>query len=202
MYRWDDSVLDTETARLVKVMLMRLNSAEVLGSDDSLRDLRAAAGIDTIADTDTRRFLADALAWCLDKLRDGLTPIEIRDRIRVGNQDTLLKASGVHLLSGHVGKGRQFDWVVVVGAEDGVIPDFRSDTQAKKLEDARVLSVMISRARHGVVVTYAAQIADKYGRVRSKQRSPFYSHLAASPFTDAAGCSTLPRPCGLGSDRE
>lgn len=187
VYRWDDGVLDTETAQLMKIMLVRLRGAEALSASDPLQYLREAAEFGTIAETDTRRFLADALVWCLDKLRDGMTPLQIRDRIKVGDQDTLLTAPGLHLLSGHVGKGQQFDWVVIVGAEDGVIPDWRSNTQAAKLEDARVLSVMLSRARHGVVVTYAARIADKYGRVRSKQGTPYYAQLRAASFTDATG---------------
>jgi DNA helicase-2/ATP-dependent DNA helicase PcrA len=187
VYRWDDAVLDTETARLLKVMLVRLNAAQALAAADPLQHLREAAELEAIADTDTRRFLADALVWCLDKLRDGMTPIEIRDRIRVGDQDTLLTAEGIHLLSGHLGKGQQFDWVVVVGAEKGVIPDWRAGTPEEQLEEARVLSVMLSRARHGVVVTFAQRIADRYGRVRAKEGTPFYAQLRAAGFTDFAG---------------
>lgn len=104
----------------------------------------------------------------------------------MGDQETLLTAAGIHLLSGHVGKGQQFDWVVVVGAEDGVTPDFRSKTQAAKLEDARVLSVMLSRARHGVVVTYAARVPAG-GRVWNRNASPFFRNLAAAQFKDIAG---------------
>jgi DNA helicase-2/ATP-dependent DNA helicase PcrA len=186
-FRWDDGVLDTETARLVKTMLVRINAAEVLGADDPLAHLREAADMDSVSETDTRRYLADALVWCLDKLRDGVTPIQIRDRIRVGDQDTLLTAAGVHLLSGHVGKGQQFDWVVVVGAEDGVIPDWRSTTPAQRLEDARVLSVMLSRARHGVVVTCATHVPDRYGRARTKDPSRFFAELGHANYTNDAG---------------
>lgn len=187
VYRWDDGVLDTETAKFLKGMLLRLNASEVITAADPLQYLREAAGFETVADIDTRRSLATALVWVLDKLRDGMTPVQIRDRIKVGDQDTLLTAAGLHLLSGHVGKGQQFDWVVVVGAEDGVIPDWRSNTQAARLEDARVLSVMLSRARHGVVVTYAAQRADKYGRMHTKRGTPYFAQLKAASFTDDAG---------------
>ncbi|MGB6243572.1 UvrD-helicase domain-containing protein, partial [Gordonia sp. (in: high G+C Gram-positive bacteria)] len=187
VYRWDDGVLDTETAKIMKAMLVRLNAVEALASADPLLYLRESAALGAVADTDTRRFMADALLWCLDKLRDGMTPAQIHGRIKVGDQNTLLTAPGLHLLSGHVGKGQQFDWVIVVGAEDGVIPDWRSTTEASKLEDARVLSVMLSRARHGVVVTFAVRIADRYGRVRTKQGTPYFAQLRAASFTDAAG---------------
>lgn len=185
--RWDDAVLDTETARLLKAVLVHLSGSQTLAAPDPLQHLRVAADFEGIADTDTRRFLADALVWCLDRLRDGMTPREIRDRIRVGEQDTLLTAPGIHLLSGHLGKGQQFDWVVVVGAEKGVIPDWRAETDEEQLEEARVLSVMLSRARHGVVVTFAQQIADRFGRVRTKEGSPFFAQLRTAGFTDMAG---------------
>lgn len=191
VFRWDDGVLDTETARLVKVALVRIKLDDLFAAPDPIEYLRRAAEIDTIPDVDTRRFLADALVWCLDKLRDGQTPAQIRDRIRVGDQETLLGAAGVHLLSGHVGKGQQFDWVVVVGAEDGVVPDFRSSTNEEIMEEARVLSVMISRARHGVAVTHSVRITDKYGRTRIKEPSRFFQYLGTAGPTGHSGVSAF-----------
>lgn len=192
VFRWDDGVLDTETARLVKIMLVRIRVDDLFAAADPLAYLREAAEIETISDVDVRRYMADALVWCLDKLRDGLTPAQVRERIRVGDQETLLTAAGVHLLSGHVGKGQQFDWVVVVGAEEGVVPDFRSTgTNEQIMEEARVLSVMVSRARHGVVVTHASQIADRYGRTRAKQPSRFFQYLATAGPTGHAGVSAF-----------
>jgi DNA helicase II / ATP-dependent DNA helicase PcrA len=79
----------------------------------------------------------------------------------------------VHLLTGHLGKGQQFDWVIIVGAEDGCIPDFRASTQAKLAEEARVLSVMISRARHGVILLRAARVEDRNGIQRAKDPCRF-----------------------------
>ncbi|GMA85877.1 hypothetical protein GCM10025868_11270 [Angustibacter aerolatus] len=135
-----------------------------------------------VADIDTRKYLSEALIWCLDRLRDGLSPIAIRDRIKIGDQETLLNSPGLHLLSSHLGKGQQFDWVLIVGAEDGVIPDWRSSTDAQVLEEARVLSVMVSRARHGVVVLHAQRVADARGRVRSKAVTRFMNHMQTAPL--------------------
>lgn len=194
VFRWDDGVLDTETARLIKTMLVRIRVDDLFAAADPLAYLRAAAEIDSVLDVDVRRYLADALVWCLDKLRDGLTPAQVRERIRVGDQETLLTAAGVHLLSGHVGKGQQFDWVVVVGAEDGVVPDFRSTGSNEQVnEEARVLSVMVSRARHGVVVTHASQVADRFGKIRTKQPSRFFHYLATSGPTGHAGVTAFVR---------
>jgi DNA helicase II / ATP-dependent DNA helicase PcrA len=38
---------------------------------------------------------------------------------------------GVHLLTGHIGKGQEFDWVIVAGLEDGHVPDFRAPDTRK-----------------------------------------------------------------------
>ena len=70
---------------------------------------------------------------------------------------------GLHLLTGHVGKGQEFDWVVVLGLEDGQIPDFRADEAEALAEELRVLHVMVSRARYGLVLTYASSTTNSYG---------------------------------------
>jgi DNA helicase-2/ATP-dependent DNA helicase PcrA len=61
-------------------------------------------------------------------------------------------APGLHLLTGHRGKGQEFDWVIVIGLEEGHVPDFRNDADPEEL---RILHVMVSRARYGVVLTYS-----------------------------------------------
>ena len=72
-------------------------------------------------------------------------------------------APGVHLLNGHLGKGQEFDWVAVLGLEDGHIPDYRAATQGEIQEELRVLHVMVSRARHGLVLTRSATKNTRYG---------------------------------------
>ena len=76
---------------------------------------------------------------------------------------------GVHLLNAHTGKGRQFDWVFVVGFEEGHLPDRRNSEGATLLEEQRVLLVMLSRARHGLVVTRSLMNDGRYGPYPAKQ---------------------------------
>lgn len=187
VHRWDDGVLDTDAARIIKSMLTRLKLPDLRAAPDPVQFLRNLTDIGSIIEPDTRRNVVDALGWCLDRVREGLDTKQIRDRIKIGDETTLLSASGLHLLSGHVGKGQQFDWVVVIGAEDGVIPDFRATTPETRLEEARILSVMISRARHGVVVTCSRQVPTLAGRTRVQNHSPFFTNLKTAGFTDLAG---------------
>ena len=72
-------------------------------------------------------------------------------------------APGLHLLTGHKGKGQEFDWGFVIGLEQGHIPDFRNTTEEALAEELRVLHVMVSRARYGVVVTFSRNTPSRSG---------------------------------------
>ncbi|MGE5828591.1 MAG: 3'-5' exonuclease [Micromonosporaceae bacterium] len=91
----------------------------------------------------------------------------------------MLNSPGLHLLTGHIGKGQQFDWVVAVGAEDGCIPDFRSADAPGIAEEARIFSVILSRARHGVVITHCREVEAADGRHWGKEPSRFLSKIPA-----------------------
>jgi DNA helicase-2/ATP-dependent DNA helicase PcrA len=187
VHRWDDGVLDTATARRVKAVLASMDARAVLAADDSIEFLREFSEFHQIQDPADRVALADALSWVLELLTQGLPPVGISKRIRVGDNSTLLTKAGVHLLSGHAGKGQQFDWVVVVGLEEGNIPFFEARSNEALLEEARVLSVMMSRARHGVVLTHAAEVPALNGRIFSKEPSRFLTERLTAVLGDAAG---------------
>lgn len=184
--RWDDGVLDTDTARLMKSMLARFDNRGYSSATEKMTFLRDAAGFDSVAEPTGRQNLLDALQWCHDLLRDGVAPAEIRARIRVGDATTLISAPGVHLLTGHVGKGQQFDWILIVGLEEGVIPDFRASSADELAEEARVLSAMLSRARHGVIVSRAASVPTNNGRPMNRTTSSFLGQISSAHPRDAA----------------
>jgi DNA helicase II / ATP-dependent DNA helicase PcrA len=181
-HRWDDPLLDTDTAKIMKAMLATLDPAEVNAEPDILALLHRACALELIQDPDTRRALSDALGWACDLLREGLNPSQVRARIKMGDDSTLLTAPGVHLLTGHAGKGQQFDWVVILGTEEGCIPDFRATTPTEVAEEARVLSVMISRARHGVLLLRAAAVEARDGTSWPKQPSSFLAAYDGIPY--------------------
>lgn len=96
-------------------------------------------------------------------------------------------AQGVHVLNAHVGKGQQFDWVVVMGLEHGHVPSIYSKTPAAILEDERILLVMVSRARKGLFLTHASSNTNQYGRSFSNAPSQWWDQMAeaAKPLTPA-----------------
>lgn len=187
IHRWDDGVLDTDTARRVRSVLAAMDSKAVLSADDPIEFLRDFAEFHQIQDPADRRSFADALGWVLEMLTLGIASSEISKRIRVGDDSTLLTRPGVHLLSGHAGKGQQFDWVVVIGLEDGNVPFFEAKTDEALLEEARVLAVMMSRARHGLVLTHASHVPALNGRVFAKSASRFLTTELRATLTNADG---------------
>jgi putative ATP-dependent DNA helicase pcrA len=178
---WDDGVLDKSIAQKIRSMLRGLSLSEFHSADDQLAFLRQAVAFDNEQDPDERTALSSAVDWCLDLLQKDLSPDTIQKRIQIGDNDSLITRAGVHLLTGHAGKGQQFDWMVVVGLEEDYLPSYQAiqagDNSAMMDEEARTLAVMLSRARHGVLVTSSDIVPDDYDSKRRKQQSRFLANL-------------------------
>ncbi|XWO09708.1 ATP-dependent helicase [Paenarthrobacter ureafaciens] len=174
-FRWDDPVLDSQAGQVLRSVLGRVAKPQFDAADDRLNYLWSLTrGVD-LQDPSTREALTSGLGWLADLLAEGTSIAEIRKRIKIGDEGSLLDAPGLHLLTGHVGKGQQFDWVFVIGMEDGTIPDFRANSDATQREEARVLSVMLSRARHGVFMSNVKIVATATGDLRRRDPSRFLS---------------------------
>jgi DNA helicase-2/ATP-dependent DNA helicase PcrA len=91
---------------------------------------------------------------------------------------------GLHVLTAHKGKGQEFDWVFVIGLEEGVLPDFRTKDQEQFDEELRILHVMVSRARYGLVFSSIRTITTQYGTRKDKDPSRWLDLLrgAATDF--------------------
>lgn len=65
-------------------------------------------------------------------------------------------AARVSLMTLHAAKGLEFDFVFIIGLEDGVLPHERSQTNPEDMEEERRLFfVGITRARDELTITYA-----------------------------------------------
>jgi DNA helicase-2/ATP-dependent DNA helicase PcrA len=186
-FRWDDGVVDTDTAQVVRAMLASFDLVGFTQATDKSAFLRWASNFESISDVDGRKNLADALIWVHDRLDEALPPADIRARVRTGDSDALISKPGVHLLTGHAGKGQQFDWVFVAGLEEDILPDFRDKTPEGVVEEARVLSVMISRARHGVIICYSDDVPPASGKQWIRKPSRFLTLITTAAPLDATG---------------
>ena len=185
---WDDGVLDKSIALKIRSMLRGLSLSDFHSADDQLAFLRQAVSFDNEQDPDERTALSSAVDWCLDLLKKDLNPDTIQKRIQIGDNDSLITRAGVHLLTGHAGKGQQFDWMVVVGLEEDYLPSYQAiqagDNSAMMDEEARTLAVMLSRARHGVLMTSSTVVPDDYNPKRVKQPSRFMTNLFPAVMND------------------
>lgn len=185
---WDDGVLDKSIEQKIRSMLRGLSLSEFHSADDQLAFLRQAVAFDNEQDPDERTALSSAVDWCLDLLQKDLNPDTIQKRIQIGDNDSLITRAGVHLLTGHAGKGQQFDWMVVVGLEEDYLPSYQAiqagDNSAMMDEEARTLAVMLSRARHGVLMTSSTVVPDDYNPKRVKQPSRFMTNLFPAVMND------------------
>ena len=169
--------MPSHVPRVANLLLHHLRGAEATDERtlESLESLCRGA-IDS-ADTETHDEIASACAALQDLVDAGANVAEAVARCAVTPATDQVVPPGVHLLTGHLGKGQEFDWVVVVGLEEGHVPDCRNTAQPHLAEELRVLHVMVSRARYGVLLTSSRRTRTRYGW-RDARKSAWLDLLA------------------------
>lgn len=180
---WDIALDTPRVGRLLKVHARHVDAIQPFV--DQVSDLRRRA-CDSLKPTDIET-IGEVSAACdqlLEYERDGIAVKELMGRLR-DNQSISAITPGVHVLNAHVGKGQQFDWVVVMGLEEGHVPSVYAKTDEAILEDQRVLLVMLSRARKGLFLTSARSNTNQYGRTFQNSPSRWWDamSLACQPMT-------------------
>lgn len=158
--RWDFAIDDPSTIDLIKSVVTTLPRGATIA------DARVAT-LKTLdpSDVDSRELIDDAFETLessdANTIRAALSSIKASDpKQPVG--------PGVHLLTAHAGKGQQFDWVFVIGLEEGHLPDWRSKHGDALSEEQRVALVMLSRARHGLILTRSLVGENRRGKFRAE----------------------------------
>lgn len=153
--RWELAIDDPATVALIQ------SAVSALPRGASVADARHAV-LDSLdpADVDARELVDDA--FNILEQSESTTARAAVSSIRSADSKRSV-GPGVHLLNAHTGKGQQFDWVIVVGLEEGHLPGKRNSHGDALDEEQRVLLVMLSRARHGLVVTRTCETAGWYG---------------------------------------
>lgn len=166
---WGDGLFSSGVVRILRKICDYLPNVPREEWRDSIGQYVLAANVSASEE------LKEAIEWLYDQLLQLDTPdfcdIKKRINVRKGNE-TVATCKGIHCLTGHAGKGQQFDWVIIVGLEQGTIPFYKAESLEEKNEEARVLSVMISRARIGFMATSA--MVNPYGRRRSESEFLYY----------------------------
>lgn len=181
---WDIALDTPRVARLLKLHARGVDST--LPLPEQVDDLRRRAS-ESIGPTDIESLgeITEACEQLLEYDGQGISVKVLMSRVR-DTQSFAAIGAGVHVLNAHVGKGQQFDWVVVIGLEEGHVPSNYSDTAEKLLEDQRILLVMLSRARKGLFLTWAASNTNQWGRTFHNSASRWWAAMEASVTTMTA----------------
>lgn len=171
---WDTPI---ESPEVLSVLQDALDRYPASASVASVRDLIFAN-----LDTEDPDHLSDVEA-AMESLASTNAPNfgAAARSLRITN-DTRPVQPGAHLLNAHRGKGHQFDWVVVLGLEEKHLPDGRSIDEEALREEEQVLLVMLSRARHGALVTRRMQTMAPWGtnRPRASRWWPLFNEILQS----------------------
>lgn len=145
----------TQVPQIVELLNRHLRQATARGgSAEVMLDELEQLSRETLdpADVVTADELASACQSLREAIAEGVSFADAVGSCRAATAPDTPVAAGLHLLTGHRGKGQEFDWVFVIGLEEGHVPDFRNVDDPEEL---RVLHVMISRARYAAVFTYS-----------------------------------------------
>ena len=92
----------------------------------------------------------------------------------------------------HASKGREFDVVLVAGAEPGLLPLTLADLASDEAEERRLLYVGMTRARRLLVLLYARRRA-LFGRTLAGGLSPLLARIPREDVVERPPASVLPK---------
>jgi DNA helicase II / ATP-dependent DNA helicase PcrA len=172
--RWD---LAIDNPAVVDILRAAWRSLPSRSSIDALEE-KALSGL-AIGDSDTFNDVTDAISALRDMAADAGSVTRTLAQLRIRERTEAAAGPGVHVLNAHTGKGQQFDWVFIPGVEDFHMPSGQARTEAELAEEHRVLLVMLSRARHAVILSRAQSLISNAGNHYNTKESVYWQPLAA-----------------------
>lgn len=136
------------------------------GFFDALLENHVGGGSPHRDDVETWRRVLSATSS--GRLLDGATIQQFGHQI--GNADQL------NLITLHSCKGLEFQVVVMMGMDQGIVPSWSAGPGGKQ-EHRRLFYVGLTRAKHEVYMTYSGYTVSRYGTVRREGPSEFVIEL-------------------------
>lgn len=191
--RWDDPTHAPDAVALLRRHVHSLPSGATSPATDLEKLCLEATSPEA---TDTRQAVQEACAALAEVARSTNEVVALVAQMRVESTPERSVGPGVHLLSGHIGKGQEFDAVIVIGLEEESLPFYyackaerEGDGGAEVRDECAVLRVMASRARHHLAFSHASSVFS-YGQMRhGKKASRFLADVAdlAEPRSNWGG---------------
>ena len=154
-----------------------ITAAISLAAQNSSHHALAAWASDTIEESleDAERTVAGLVKQFLSDDQSGVVDGRAFAAWVTATANTQTVTPGVEILTFHGAKGREWDFVVVAGAESGLLPHSSAKTAQQKAEETRLAYVALTRAGHQLVVTWSRS---RNGRTSTK--SPLLQGLPLS----------------------
>ncbi len=90
----------------------------------------------------------------------------------------------VQVITSHRSKGREFDYIFIIGLEDDILPDHRAHKKIESInEERRIFYVSLTRAREAAYLTSASERLSRWGNVKKTTPSRFISHIPEEFFS-------------------
>ncbi|MEU0077634.1 ATP-dependent helicase [Micromonospora tulbaghiae] len=186
---WDDPMY---SARVVELLRTHAPAAIAAADTDESRIDELQRRCHEAVDPDDLDLRDDITSACvaLHERTDETPLTDSLAAIRVAGDPDLPTGAGLHLLSGHSGKGQQFTKVIIVGLEEGFMPHYaaiKSNDPNQIRDELAVLHVMASRAREDLLVTVAADVPNWRGEPLRRDPSrwlPLIEAVTTDPHQD------------------
>ncbi len=167
-----------------------ITAAIVLASQCSSRHALAAWASDTIEESedDAERTVAVLVKQFL--LDDSVGVVDGRAFAAwvAASATTHEVTPGVEILTFHGAKGREWDYVIVAGAESGLMPHASAKTTTQKAEETRLTYVALTRAGSDLTITWS-----KSRNGRSSSLSSLLTNLPLGADSPTASSAPSPR---------
>ena len=134
-----------------------ITAAIALAAQNTSRHALAAWASDTIGESldDAERTVAGLVKQFLADNQPGVIDGRAFAAWVTATTNAQTVTAGVEILTFHGAKGREWDFVVVAGAEIGLLPHSSAKTTQQKAEETRLAYVALTRAAHQLVITWA-----------------------------------------------
>ena len=122
---------------------------------------------------------------CNREMEDGLREVDytpsvdewMQNMMLQNDQDTEDDGNKVTLMTVHSAKGLEYDYVYIVGMEEGLFPSSRSaESLADLEEERRLMYVAITRAKRGLMLTYS-EMRRVWGKTENTSPSRFLKEI-------------------------
>lgn len=180
-----EKIKTDKPSQVIKFVLKRtgIETELLAGGDEELERLENIKELATLALKYDQVIDIDGTPSGIEKL--------LEDASLASDQDSLINtptktetpagARGVKLMTVHASKGLEFDYVFIVGLEDGLFPHEKqneAETAEDREEERRLFYVAVTRARHKLFLSFA-NFRTIFGSRQINAPSEFISDLPA-----------------------